>query len=153
MTVIGILYTPTILSESLEALEIFIVGGFVIGLIAIGIFLNSLIAMTVTSAPVSNNQVEVGPWIVLTVMCGRLTRLLSRLANEVFSAIFHVHILTIISMFKDPKGFFVLVCSVQLSLGAAEELETSFLTTTLIHSRCFLQLLSLVPSGHCLSSF
>jgi hypothetical protein len=54
--------------------------------------------------------------------------LLSRLANDVFSAIFHVHILTIISMFKDPKGFFVLVCLVQLSLGAAEELESSFLT-------------------------
>jgi hypothetical protein len=75
---------------------------------------------------VSNNQVEVGPCIVLTVMCGRLPRLLSQLAKDVFSAIFHVHILTIISMFNDPKGFF-LVCSVQLSLGAAEELESSFL--------------------------
>jgi len=44
--VIGNSYTPTILSESLEALEIFIVGGFLIGLFSMGIFLNSLIAMT-----------------------------------------------------------------------------------------------------------
>jgi hypothetical protein len=94
ITVKGILYTPTILSESLEALEIFTVGGFLTGLFSMGIFLNYLIAITVTSAPVSNNQVEVRPWIVFTVICGRLTQLLSRLANDVFSAIFHLHILT-----------------------------------------------------------
>jgi hypothetical protein len=127
ITVNGSSYTQMILSESLEALEILTFGCFLIGLFSMGIFLNSLIAITVTSAPVLNSQVEVGPWIVFTVICSPLTRLLSRLANDVFSAIFHVHILTIISMFNDPKGFF-LGCSVQLSLGAAEELEPSFLT-------------------------
>ena len=44
--------------------------------------------------------------MVFTVMCGRETRLLSLFNNDVFSAIFQVHILTIISTFSDPKGFF-----------------------------------------------
>ena len=70
--------------------------GFFFGRFAMEIFLNSLIDITEMSAPVSYNQVVVGPWIVFTVMCGRETRLLSLLARDVFSAIFHEHILTII---------------------------------------------------------
>ena len=113
----------------LEALEMFTFDGFFFGRFAMGIFLNSLIDITEMSAPVSYNQVVVGPWIVFTVMCGRETRLLSLLARDVFSAIFHEHILTIISTLSDPKGFFFSWLSVQLSLGAVEELDSSFLTT------------------------
>jgi hypothetical protein len=54
--------------------------------------------------------------------------LLSLFSRDVFSAIFHVHILTIISMFNVPKGFFFSWLFVQLSPGAVEELDPSFLT-------------------------
>jgi hypothetical protein len=54
--------------------------------------------------------------------------LLSLFSRDVFSAIFHVHILTIISMFNVPKGFFFSWLLVQLSPGAVEELDPSFLT-------------------------
>jgi len=53
---------------------------------------------------------------------------LSLFSRDVFSAIFHVHILTIISMFNVPKGFFFSWLLVQLSPGAVEELDPSFLT-------------------------
>jgi hypothetical protein len=101
--------------------------GFFFGLLAMGIFLNSLIDITEMSAPVSYNQVVVGPLIVCTVMCGRETRLLSLFNNDVFSAIFQVHIFTIISTLSVLKGFFFSWLSVQLSLGAVEELDSSFL--------------------------
>ena len=83
--------------------------GFFFGLLAMGIFLNSNIDMTEISAPVSYNQVVVGPQMVFTVMWGRETQLLSQLNKDVFSAIFQVHILTIISTLRDPKGFAFLV--------------------------------------------
>ena len=101
--------------------------GFFFGLFAMGIFLKSRIDITEMSAPVLYKQVVVGPLIVSTVICGRETRLLSRFNNDVFSAIFQVHIFTIISTFSVLKGFFFSWLSVQLSLGAVEELESSFL--------------------------
>jgi len=106
----------------------FTVVGFFFGLFAMGIFLNSRIDITEMSAPVSYNQVVVGPLIVSTVICGRETCLLSLFDNDVFSAIFQVHIFTIISTLSDLKGFFFSWLSVQLSLGAVEELDSSFLT-------------------------
>jgi hypothetical protein len=54
----------------LQALEIFIVTGFFIGLLSIGIFLNSICAMKNTSAPVSYNQVVVALGNLLTEMKG-----------------------------------------------------------------------------------
>ena len=128
ITVTGISYTPVALSASFEALESFIVTGFFLGLLSIGIFLNSLCAITDTSAPVSYNQVVVAPGNVFTEMNGLRDFLLSLFSRDVFSAIFHVHILTIISMFNVPKGFFFSWLLVQLSPGAVEELDPSFLT-------------------------
>jgi hypothetical protein len=114
-------------NASLEALDSFIVAGFFVGLLSIGIFRNSLCAITDTSAPVSYNQVVVAPGNVLTEMKGLRDLLLSLFSRDVFSAIFHVHILIIISTFNDPKGFFFAWLLVQLSLGASEELWPSFL--------------------------
>jgi hypothetical protein len=127
ITEIGISYTPVAFNASLEALESFIVAGFFVGLLSIGIFRNSLCAITDTSAPVSYNQVVVAPGNVLTEMKGLRDLLLSLFSRDVFSAIFHVHILIIISTFNDPKGFFFAWLLVQLSLGASEELWPSFL--------------------------
>jgi hypothetical protein len=118
MTETGISHTPVALKASFDALEIFIVAGFLIGLFSIGIFLNSLCAITLTSAPVSYNQVVVAPSNVLTEIKG-LRDLFSR---DVFSAIFHVQVLIIISMFNGTKGFFFSWLFVQFSLGASEEL-------------------------------
>ncbi len=91
-------------------------------------FLNSLCAITDTSAPVSYKQAVVAPGNMLTEIKGRQDLMLSLFSRDVFSAIFHVHILTIISMFNVPKGFFFSWLLVQLAPGAAEELDPSFLT-------------------------
>jgi hypothetical protein len=97
------------------------------GLFSIGIFLNSHCTMTDISAPVSYNQVVVAPGNVLTEMKGWQDFLLSLFSSDVFSAILHVHVLLIISMFNDPKGLFISWLIVQQFLGASEMLDPSFI--------------------------
>ncbi len=88
--------------------------------------------MTDTSAPVSYNQVVVAPGNVLTDMKGRRDFLLSLFSSDVFSVIFHVHILIIISMFNDPKGFSFSWLIVQPFLGASEKLDFSFIDLEIV---------------------
>jgi len=59
---------------------------------------------------------------MLTEIKGRQDLMLSLFSRDVFSAIFHVHILIIISMFNDPKGLFFSWLLVQLFLAASVEL-------------------------------
>jgi len=93
----------------------------------------------VIAAPVSYSQEVVGPLIVFTVICGRLIRLLIEFVLDVFSAIFHAHICIINSMFTFLKGSSFSWLLLQLTLGASEELESSFLSREkLIRSGMFL---------------
>jgi len=88
--------------------------------------------MTDTSALVLYNQVVVATGNVLTEMKGRLDFLLSLFSSDVFSAIFHVHILIIISMFNDPKGFFFSWLIVQQFLGVSEKLVFRFIVLEIV---------------------